>query len=64
MLYNPLKEKITSTIKVPLYYTGATGTILISEQDGNKIQKKLDRKYEIELTINIGAESYTYFVIE
>lgn len=64
MLYNPLKEKITRTIKVPLYYTGATGTILISEQDGNKIQKKLDRKYEIELTINIGAESYTWFVIE
>ena len=24
MLYNPLKEKITRTIKVPLYYTGLT----------------------------------------
>ena len=64
MLYNPLKEKINRTIKVPLYYTGATDTVLISEQDGNKVQKKLDRKYEIELTVNIGPESYTWFVIE
>lgn len=64
MLYNPLKEKITRTIKVPLYYTGATTTVMIGEQEGKKVQKKLDRKYEIELSVSIGAESYTWFVIE
>jgi hypothetical protein len=64
MLYNPLKEKITRIIQVPLYYTGATDTVLISEQEGKKIQKKLDRKYSIELTVNIEPESYTWFTIE
>ncbi len=64
MLYNPLKEKITRTIKIPLYYTGATTTVMISEQGGKKVQKKLDRKYEIELSVSFGAESYTWFVIE
>jgi hypothetical protein len=64
MLYNPLKEKITRTIQVPLYYTGATDTVLISEQEEKKIQKKLDRKYAIELTVTIEAESYTWYTIE
>jgi hypothetical protein len=64
MLYNPLKEKITRIIKVPLYYTGATTIVSVSEQGGKKIEKKLDRKYEIELAVTIEPESYTWFVIE
>ena len=34
MLYNPLKEKITRTIKVPLYYTGLATTARIMEKEG------------------------------
>ena len=64
MLYNPLKEKITRIIKVPLYYTGATTIVSVSEQGGKKIEKKLDRKYEIELAVTIEPESYTWFVID
>ncbi len=64
MLYNPLKEKITRTIKVPLYYTGLTDQITISEQDGRKVKMNLSRKYEIEISVNIEAESYTWFVID
>lgn len=64
MLYNPLKEKITRIIKVPLYYTGATTIVSVSEQEGKKVEKKLDRKYEIELAVTIEPESYTWFVIE
>lgn len=37
MLYNPLKEKINRTIKVPLYYTGATASVMIGEQAGKKV---------------------------
>ena len=64
MLYNPLKEKITRTIKVPLYYTGLTGGLRLVRKKGKVQSKMLDRKYEIELSFTIGPESYTWFVIE
>lgn len=64
MLYNPTKEKITRTIKVPLYYSGLTHKAVLKEK--GKINKAytLDRSYEIELTFSIGPESYTWFTVE
>ncbi len=64
MLYNPLKEAITRTIRVPLYYSGLTDQVTIREKEGKQLTKKLDRKYEIELSFSIGPGSYTWFVIE
>ena len=64
MLYNPLKEKITRTIKVPLYYAGLTNEVKIGEKESKKQTKKLDRNYEFELNFSIEPESYTWFVIE
>jgi hypothetical protein len=64
MLYNPSNEKITRTIKLPLYYTGLTNTVKIREKEGKNQSKVLDRKFEIELSFTIEPESYTWFVIE
>jgi len=64
MLYNPLKEKITRTIKVPLYYTGLATTANVREKDGTAKKYILNRNYEIELSFTIAPESYTWFVIE
>ena len=64
MLYNPLKEKITRTIKVPLYYTGLTSNATVREKEGVVKKYALDRNYEIDLTFTIAPESYTWFVIE
>jgi hypothetical protein len=64
MLYNPLKEKITRTIKLPLYYTGLTNEVKIGEKESSKQSKMLDRNYCIELAFTIEPESYTWFVIE
>ncbi|MBS1915151.1 MAG: alpha-galactosidase [Bacteroidetes bacterium] len=63
MLYNPLKEKISRTIKIPLYYTGLTTTALISEKGGVAKKYSLNRNYEIELAFTIDPESYTWFEI-
>ena len=64
MLYNPLKEAITRTIQLPLYYTGLTTTAMISEEAANAKSFKLNRDYEAELSFNIEPESYTWFVVE
>ncbi|MES2645871.1 MAG: alpha-galactosidase [Bacteroidota bacterium] len=64
MLYNPLKEKITRTIRVPLYYTGLTQKAIVREKEGVIFEKTLDRNHEIELTFSIEAGKYTWFVID
>ena len=64
MLYNPSKEKITRTIKLPLYYTGLTIVAKVSEKGNTAKEFKLNRNYEIELTVTIEPESYTWLVIE
>lgn len=64
MLYNPLKEKITRTIKVPLYYTGLTQTAKISEKEKPAITLPLSREFDIMLTFTLEPESYTWYTIE
>lgn len=64
MLYNPTKEKITRTIKVPLYYSGLNDVAKVREKEGSINTYKLNRDYSINLTVNIPAEGYTWYVIE
>ena len=64
MLYNPLKEAITRTIKVPLYYTGLTSTAKIMEKNGLVKTINLNREYESEITFTIEPQGYTWMVIE
>ncbi|SDS33985.1 hypothetical protein SAMN05216490_0977 [Mucilaginibacter mallensis] len=64
MLFNPTKEKITRTIKLPLYYTGLTTIASVREKDNLARKYSLDRNYEIELPVTIEPESYTWLVIE
>lgn len=64
MLYNPTKEKIMRTIKVPLYYTGLTDRAKVREKEGSAKNYKLNRDYTIDLSFSLSPESYTWFVIE
>ena len=64
MLYNPLKEKISRIIKIPVYYTGLTENATISIKGANPIVKKLNRNYDIEISVTIEAEDYTWITIE
>lgn len=64
MLYNPLKEAITRTISLPLYYTGLTKEVSILEKGKNKITKSLGRNYQAKITCTIPAESYQWYLIQ
>jgi len=63
LFYNPTHEKITRTIKLPLYYTGLTNTATISEKDEKPSKIKLNRNYEATITLSIDANSYNWVVI-
>ena len=64
MLYNPLKEKITRTIQLPLYFTGLTNIAKVSEFGNAPKVYKLKRDYNLELKITIDPESYLWLVVE
>jgi hypothetical protein len=64
MLFNPTKEVMTKTIKLPLYYTGLTQKIKISDSNGLSNQYNLNRDYSIDFTFTIPPDTYKWFVIE
>ncbi len=64
MLFNPLKEKITRTIAVPLYYAGLNKMVTVKQEEGNAEIKMLNRNYELLLTFTIKPESYTWFTMK
>lgn len=64
MLFNPLKEKITRTIKIPLYYTGLTNTAILKDQKGLEKSYTLNRNYEIAFTFTLPADSFACYIIK
>lgn len=64
MFYNPTSEVMKRRIKLPLYYTGLTGTASIREQEGTPAKYHLGRDYTVELDVTIPANGYTWYVIE
>ena len=64
MVYNPLAQKVETTVKLPLYYTGLTDTASIREKDGSPIRYELDRGYNVVLPVTVEPQSRTWFVIQ
>ncbi|MFC5407791.1 alpha-galactosidase [Larkinella bovis] len=64
MLYNPLKTKISRTIKLPLYYTGLTDSAAVRVGEGTAKTYRLNRNYDVELTVDLAPESYQWLVVE
>jgi len=64
MVYNPLNSRVSTHLKLPLYYTGLQQTAMIREKDGKPVEYKLDREYSVTVPVDIAAESVTWFVVE
>lgn len=64
MLFNPLKEKITRTVKIPLYYTGLSNTAIVKDQKGLEKSYRLNRNYEIEFSFTLPADSFAWYIIK
>lgn len=64
MVYNPLDNPVKRTLTLNLYYTGLTETATVREQEGEKRQVHLDRKWNIRIPVEVPARGVTWFVIE
>lgn len=60
MIYNPLNQSITRTIKLPLYYTGLSEKALIEIQDQRSKEYLLDRRYDAEISVTIPAQVHLW----
>jgi hypothetical protein len=63
MLFNPLKEKITRRITLPLYYTGLSNKANLI-LNGKPTTYILNRSYEITVNIDLLPESYTWCLLQ
>jgi len=63
MVYNPLDKPITRTIKVPLYYTGISGSAGVREKEGAEKKYRLDENKNIILQVSIPANGYNWYLI-
>ena len=62
MLYNPLNEKITRTIRLPLYYTGLSRSVKIREKEGASKTYPINQ-HHIDLQVEL-APGYSWWVVE
>ena len=64
VVFNPLDQGITKKITVPLYYSGIENDTRIFEQGDYLGTLKLDRKFQVELSVTVEANSWNAFFFE
>lgn len=63
MVYNPSPDPQSTTLRLPLYYTGLKNAVLVREQDGEPVEYALARDCCIELPVDMPPKSITWFVV-
>jgi hypothetical protein len=63
MVYNPLNHPVKKNIKVNIYYTGLSGSAMISENDGSYHKYRIGRDFMVNIPINVGANSQSWYIV-
>lgn len=64
LVFNPLKQPVTKTLSVPLYYTGLSGQARIREQEGEAKTHALDGQSQVNIEVAIPADGFSWYIIE
>lgn len=64
LICNPLDQPAQREVKLPLYYTGLTDSVKIREQEGESRNYRLDRRYDVVVSVTVPAHGRTWLVIE
>ena len=63
MIWNQTPQPISTSLTVPLYYTGLTTTMMVSvEEGGAPTEHTLARDYSISVNVTMPAMSVTWMV--
>lgn len=63
MFYNPSLTAQNATFDLDMYYTGETGSVTVSVEEGAPTTMTLARDYSITLAVSLGPREVTYAVI-
>ena len=64
LLFNPLKNPITRTIRVPMYYTGLGDTAVVSNPEVSEEKVlRINRNYEISFRVTLPPEGWMWYEI-
>ena len=64
MLFNPLDQTITRKLRIPVYYTGLTGQVELSEQEGIVKKYTVSTDNFVEIEVEIPANYLTWFTLK
>jgi hypothetical protein len=64
MLFNPLDQTITRKLRIPVYYTGLTGQVELSEQEDTAKTYRVGAANSIEIEVEIPANYLTWFTLK
>jgi hypothetical protein len=64
VFYNPLDHAVLQSVELPLYYSGLTGKTQVREREGKSKTLRLDRQFQVPLTVSVPARGVTWFVFE
>jgi len=63
IFYNPLPQALVRRVRLPLYYTGLSGSVVFHREDGRTLKYKLDRDYSASLEVVLPAHGRTWVTI-
>jgi hypothetical protein len=64
MVYNPLDSPLKQDLTINVYYTGLSGSVLVSENGGKPFEVKVGRNYEISVPVNIEPNSQSWYILK
>lgn len=64
MVFNPLDHTAEKTLQVPLYYSGASGSVKVSHEDGRAEKARLDEKQILALKVKMPPQSATWYIVK
>jgi len=64
MVYNPTANDVSTSLKLPLYYTGLTQRAMIREKEGQATEYELDRGYHVTVPVRMQPKTIMWFIVE
>ena len=64
IVFNPLNEEIKKNISVPLYYSGLTKKVRVSDGEHAKQKRSLKRNFNLDLWVTVKPGQWTLYFFE
>jgi hypothetical protein len=64
IVYNPLDSAAKQDLTINVYYTGLSGSALISENGSNPFKVIVSRNYEITIPVNVAPNSQSWYILK